>query len=383
MLKKIQAALASRLAPGEPLLAGVSGGPDSVALLDALVELGYRPHVCHLNHRWRGPESDADAEFVRELAGHYGVPVTIEARECRRDEDAARQVRLAFFESVAARTGIGTLALAHTADDQVETFLLRLIRGAGLQGLAGMLPEKQLGSLRVVRPLLTVTRAEVIEYLQARRLSWREDPSNADRRFLRNRIRHELLPLLEREYNPGIRQVLWRTAEILRAEAERDPVAAERHAVRQLSFRQVEALRQLAARHRWEIAPAGPWPLNLAGETVIPQLGVRFVAGAGAERGPHPPEAAVESFDAEALGDAPFVRTWKAGDRFQPLGMRGEKKLQDFFVDEKIPREQRGRVPLVCARDGRIAWVVGYRMAEPFKVTERTRRVLRVRAEPL
>jgi len=128
------------LTQGEPLLIGVSGGADSVALLDALVQSGYRPQVCHLNHQWRGAESDADAEFVRELAGRYGLPVTIESRAVAGDEDAARQARLEFFESVAARTGIHTLALAHTADDQVETFLLRLLRGAGAAGLVGIWP---------------------------------------------------------------------------------------------------------------------------------------------------------------------------------------------------------------------------------------------------
>jgi tRNA(Ile)-lysidine synthase len=373
------------LSLNEPLLIGVSGGADSVALLDALVQLGYRPHVAHLNHQWRGAESDADAQFVRELAGRYGLPATIESHRVEPNEDAARQARLAFFESVAARTGIHTLALAHTADDQAETFLLRLIRGAGLDGLAGMATEKQIGSLRIVRPMLTVRRGEVIEYLRSRQLTWREDASNADRRFLRNRIRHELLPLLEREYNPGIRDALVRTAEILRAEAERDPVAAERRAIRQLSFEQVEALRKLAAKEGWKTTEQ--WPLNLGGETRVAQLGVVLeCAGLPAlsdarkrQRGGKPPHSTEEHFDADALGEAPFIRTWREGDRFQPLGMTGEKKLQDFFVDEKVPRRSRGRVPLLCATDGRIAWVVGYRIAEPFKVTERTRRVVRIR----
>ena len=345
--------------PAEPLLVGVSGGADSVALLDALVQSGYKPHVAHLNHQWRGAESDADAEFVRELAGKYGLPVTIESRPVEHDEDAARQARFKFFESIR----IPVVGLAHTADDQVETFLMRLIRGAGTTGLAGMLPDRQIGSLRVIRPLLGVRRAEVIEYLKSRQLKWREDASNADRQFLRNRIRHELLPLLERDYNPGIRDVLLRTTEVLRAEFEADPVAAERRAIRQLSFEQVEALRKLATKEGWKTVEQ--WPLNLTGETAV--LDVRLVVGENGER-----------FDASALGDAPFLRTWREGDRFQPLGMTGEKKLQDFFVDEKVPRRERGRVPLLCAADGRIAWVVGYRIAEPFKVTPKTKRVLQI-----
>lgn len=372
------------------LLVGVSGGPDSVALLHALVKLGYRPHVCHLNHRWRGKASDADAKFVRVLAGQLGLPVTIGSRKVAHTEAAARQARQAFFERVAKKTGIRTLVLAHTADDQVETFLLRLLRGAGPTGLGAMWPERQIGKLRVVRPLLDVSRAEVLKYLSAEGLKWREDASNADRRFLRNRIRHELLPLLERDYNPGIRKVLRRTAEILRAEAAQEPVAWERRAIRRqlgnLGFRQVEEVRKRLS-HESQV--------RLSGQTAVRELGITFVGHS--ERSEESPSAAAttetlrsaqggkktERFDADALGPRPFVRTWRPGDRFQPLGMKGTKKLQDFFVDEKVPREERDRVPLLCASDGRIAWVVGYRIADPFKVTPATKRVVRLRVSAL
>jgi len=124
---------------------------------------------------------------------------------------------------------------------------------------------------------------------------------------------------------------------------------------------------------RKELEPvSGRWPLSLSGKTLVRELGVTFVVGGGGER-----------FDAEALGDNLFVRTWENGDRFQPLGMSEAKKLQDFFVDGKVPRRQRGRVPLLCAADGRIAWVVGHRIADPFKVTERTRRTVQMKAESI
>ena len=423
------------LEPGEALLVGVSGGPDSVVLLDTLVKSGWRPHVCHLNHQLRGPASDADAEFVRDLAVRYGLPNTIEWRKVAGDEDGARRARHEFFAKVAAQTGIQKLALAHTADDQVETFLLRLLRGAGVPGLVGIWPERQLGKLRVIRPMLKVRRTEVLEYLSAQGLKYREDASNADTRFTRNRIRHELLPMLERDFNPAIREVLLHTAEILRDEdfyllhhvaqrfymtvCQNDavnvkalancPVAIQRRVLRfwlggdaesgpRFTFDQIEAVRHAALgdspsaevdlpyelvvyrEYEWlrkdqrsELEPIrGLWPLSLCGETTIGELGVKFVIGEEGER-----------FDADALGDGLFVRTWENGDRFQPLGMSEAKKLQDFFVDEKVPRRRRGRVPLVCAADGRIAWVVGHRIADLFKVTERTRRVARVRAEAI
>jgi len=456
MLAKVQQAFASLLLPGEPLLAGVSGGPDSVALLDLLVAGGWRPHVCHLNHQLRGAESGADAEFVRQLANSYGLLCTIEHRDVAAFaaeqklslEEAARRARIGFFTDVAARAGANKLALAHTADDQVETFLLRLLRGAGVPGLVGIWPERKLGPLRLVRPLLKVRRLEVLEYLADKHLSYRTDSSNFDPRFTRNRIRHELLPALERDFNPAICDVLLRTAEILRDEdfyllkhvaetfylrASRDdalqaaklaeyPAAVQRRLVRfwlggedesgpRFAFDHVEAVRELAAskspsaevdlpgglvvyrEYEWlrkavreELAPVkGRWELNLDGETRIAELGARFDCR-GAVCGPaqvlriaeNDMKGQAESFDAEALGNQPFVRTWSEGDRFQPLGMKEPKKLQDFFVDEKIPRRRRGRVPLVCAADGRIAWVVGVRIAEPFKVTENTRRILRV-----
>jgi tRNA(Ile)-lysidine synthase len=426
MLSKLQPVLSKLLTPG---------GPDSVALLDALVKSGWRPHVCHLNHQLRGADSDADAEFVRQLAGQYGLSSTIESCQVASDEDSARRARHEFFMRVAEQTGVQKLALAHTADDQVETFLLRLLRGAGVPGLVGIWPERQFGPLRVIRPLLKVRRVEVLEYLSAQGLKFREDSSNADTRFTRNRIRHELLPLLEREFNPAIRDVLLNTAEILRDEdfyllhhvaqrfyvavCQNDavnvkalancPVAIQRRVLRfwlggnsengpSLGFDQIEAVRhaalgdspsaeidlpdelvvyreyewlQKASRRELE-AVRGRWPLSLSGETTIGELGVKFVIGEEGER-----------FDADALGQGLFVRTWENGDRFQPLGMSEAKKLQDFFVDEKVPRRRRGRVPLVCAADGRIAWVVGHRIGDPFKVTERTRRVVRVRAESI
>src|ERR1017187_4585467 len=441
MLSKAQTALAKMLEPGEPLLVGVSGGPDSVVLLDVLVKSGCRPHIVHLNHQLRGAESDADAEFVRQLAARYELPCTIETCKVAGDEESARRARHELFACVAERTGIKKLMLAHTADDQVETFLLRLLRGAGVPGLVGIWPERQLGTLRVIRPLLKVRRLEIIEYLAAKKLSYREDKSNTDTRFTRNRIRHELLPLLEREYNPAIRDVLLNTAEILRDEdfyllhhvaqrfymaaCQNDavnvrtlanyPTAIQRRALRfwlggdsengpSFTFDQIEAVRHAALGNapgaaidlpndlvvyreygwlqkarRKDLEPVkGNWPLRLSGETVIRELGVRFVLECSDES-PHPKEC----FDADVLGEGLFVRTWENGDRFQPLGMSETKKLQDFFVDEKVPRLKRGRVPLVCTADGRIAWVVGQRIAEPFRVRDDTRRIICLRTEAI
>ncbi len=213
----------------ERLVVAVSGGPDSVCLLHVLCglaqELGLTLHAAHLNHRLRGAEADADAAYVAELAGNLGVPVTIEARDVRAYrvekrlslEEAAREVRYGFLAGVVARVGAGRVAVGHTADDQVETVLMHLVRGSGTRGLRGLQPVTVLpsvgNSLTLIRPLLEVSRQETVEYCSYHRLNPRTDTSNRSLSPLRNRLRRQLLPLLRR-YNPGVEEALRRTARI-------------------------------------------------------------------------------------------------------------------------------------------------------------------------
>jgi tRNA(Ile)-lysidine synthase len=217
--------------PSEPALIGVSGGRDSVALLHALVARGFRQlFVCHFDHALR-PESAEDAGFVRRLARRWKLPVVIEredvARRAKRRkqslETAAREARYAFFARVAAARDCPRLLLAHHADDQVETFLFNLFRGAGAAGLAGMaiVSRRTIDGveLAIHRPLLGTWRAEIDAYLAAHALDFREDPSNADPRHTRNRLRHEVLPAIERAFGREVRQALWRASQVLRAES--------------------------------------------------------------------------------------------------------------------------------------------------------------------
>jgi tRNA(Ile)-lysidine synthase len=208
--------------PGDRVGVAVSGGADSVALLALLREsrdrLGIVLSVVHYNHRLRGNESDADAKFVQELAGSLEVPFLTASAETLHEanvEALARQDRYGFFEQLVREGRVGKVATAHTADDQAETVLARLLRGGGPAGLAGILPVVRSW---IVRPLLETRRAELRTWAVTRGLVWREDSSNQERRFLRNRIRHELIPQLERDYNPGIVNVLNHTAAVVRAE---------------------------------------------------------------------------------------------------------------------------------------------------------------------
>lgn len=215
--------------PNRRYLIGVSGGRDSVALLDLLAGFGYHKLVvCHLNHRLRGRSSDADARFVERLAAHYGFScvigredVAVRAEKSRESiETAARNARHEFFRKVAGSKKCDTIFLAHHADDQVETFLFNLFRGAGSAGLGSMRVETRHGSLRVVRPMLGVWRSEIDAYIAARRLKFREDASNSSLAHQRNRMRHRILPLLEKYFGRDIRQSVWRSADILSAENE-------------------------------------------------------------------------------------------------------------------------------------------------------------------
>ncbi|HEY8393911.1 MAG TPA: tRNA lysidine(34) synthetase TilS [Thermaerobacter sp.] len=298
------------LAPGQRVLVAVSGGRDSVVLLDVLVrlrtELGLAAlGVAHVDHGLR-PDSAADAEWVRDLAAGYGLPFFLRRVQVRpgreSPEAAARTARYRALWEMARAFGADRIALAHHADDQAETVLLRLLAGAGPSGLAGMRPRRG----RFVRPLLGVERAALAAYAAEQGLRWRDDPTNRDLSIPRNRVRHELLPLLERSYNPAVRRVLCRVAAIMAAEAEllarrtrrqlarlavlgegrgglpleefrRLPVADQRRLLqalyrrlsgRGLSFDAVERLRALArATAPSEEIPAGPLPVDTGPDT--------------------------------------------------------------------------------------------------------------------
>jgi len=467
MLKRVQATIEQHhlLAAGQHVLAAVSGGPDSVALLAALCRLRrplrFRLTVCHLNHRLRAKAAEADARFVARLARRLRVPCEQGRADVSRRaaqaavslEMAARAARHAFFARTARKVGADLVATGHTADDQAETFLLRLCRGAGGRGLGAMRYAVLLDGLRIVRPLLDVCRKEVLRFLHTHGLTWREDASNRDPAFLRNRVRHELLPLLARRLNPDIATALRRAAELARADelwleecthallrkAARPaakprldvdtlasaPLAARRRVIRlwlaqngvpldQIDFVACARAEQLVhgdgtsriaplpggwrvrreydellLSHRApeETAPP-PFRLRVAvpGDTVCSEQGLRvtteiapgIVRGGTARPGKMPARA---SLSLATLGRrALFIRAWRAGDRIAPLGLRGSKKLQDVFVDAKLPRTQRLRVPLFEAAR-QIVWVPGYRIAQGWEVRDADKPALQVRIQ--
>ncbi|MDQ1328427.1 MAG: tRNA(Ile)-lysidine synthase, partial [Candidatus Poribacteria bacterium] len=214
--------------PKDKIILAVSGGPDSTALLylmyDLMDELKYSLHIIHLNHNLRGEESDADEEFVREHAKKLDLPITVESINVKSMitskeslESGARRIRYKFYERVMSEIGANKVAQGHTADDQTETVIMRFLRGSGTKGLSGIPPIRD-GIY--IRPLIETTRREVEEYLQSLNINPRLDSSNISTEYERNKIRHELIPIIERNYSPNIKRILQQTADILREEED-------------------------------------------------------------------------------------------------------------------------------------------------------------------
>jgi tRNA(Ile)-lysidine synthase len=470
------------LTSGDIVVVGVSGGPDSLCLLHVLhtlaPELDTQLHVAHLHHSLRGAEADADAAFVAGIAATWGLPCTVEqadvaalaAQTGASLEETAREARYAFLGRLADRLDAQTVAVGHNADDQAETVLMHFLRGSGLAGLRGMTPQSSLPSPSVpgvrcqmssagchlIRPLLFAARSGILAYCSEHGLEARYDRSNEDTTFFRNRLRHELLPLLE-GYNPQIRRILGNTAAVLASDYEllRDnllaawpdvvaqeggdqlvlnldkwrqlPTALQRSVLREAIHRLRASLRNITYVHvdnaLWLLRtgttgdrmtlPAGleivlgydrfavgdegielpvddlpqmevEWlPLAVPGTTRLPGWQIETALLAPADLPPgwqanHDPWQA--SLDAGVLGPAPALRTRRAGDRLQPMGMAGRSKgLAELFTNAKIPAPARDRWPLLLTTAGDIAWVCGLRIDERARVTATTRRIMHVR----
>lgn len=458
------------LNPGDHVIVAVSGGADSVALLQALTLLSpeYKLNVtvAHLNHGLRGDESDGEEKLVRRLSADRGIPffsrrvdlLTLKTGRQRGHslEEIGRQERYAFFSSLAAEVGATRIALGHHREDQAETVLMNLIRGSGLEGLKGIPPVRD---GRLIRPLFEVGREEILAFLEAEGIPWIEDGSNRQDFYLRNRIRHQLLPLLK-EYNPRIVSSLERMSRIARREdaclketvgkilarwkipsALRDgavtlpipdflelPEAIQYRVLKTLLARlvpppfrvsaaHVEAVRGLirggggsnlaclpgrvlvkreAGRLTFfpTVGESGSAPQSVsAGRRVDPfsyaveipglieirEVG-RVVKTAFADREEIESDGGIRKaayFDLERISPPLVIRNRREGDRFQPLGMAGTKKLKAYFIDEKIPREQRDLIPLL-ADDHSVLWIAGLRLSERVRLSERTRRIVKI-----
>jgi tRNA(Ile)-lysidine synthase len=449
-------------APGQHVLVAVSGGPDSVALLSLLHRLTRTWRltltVVHCNYGLRGSESDDDESFVRTFCQERQLsliahrPMLAKRRQRSSLQAAARDARYDFMKQLAHEKGADCIAVGHTANDQAETVLMWLLRGAGMTGLAGMPYARE---DRIIRPLLASTRGEVLAYLDSEGLTYRHDSSNEKPLFHRNRLRKELLPVIT-QLAPAAIRVLQRQADLLRDDEHyldrvtsslvrtlvchdskggqrivrqafmELPVALQRRLVRRIlrtydeegrasSLRTVESVRRILLKGK-----SGARLFLKQSCVILDQEEARFISGvverdqrdgtesvqvksgvllppvpstvywtgtnqqiqlqlmsrcAAEETSKIPPEESV-LFDADRFSEPLLVRTWQAGDRFSPNGMKGKsQKLQDFFTNRKIARHVRKTVPLLVAPEG-ILWVMGMRQDERFVVREETTRCL-------
>jgi tRNA(Ile)-lysidine synthetase-like protein len=346
---------------GDHVLCAISGGPDSMALLHVLWEarerLGITLEVAAVDHGLR-PEAAAEIDLVRDRAAALELPFATIAVQVRRErrraslQDAARRARLAALAELAAGHGARRIALGHNADDQAETILFRIVRGTGLRGLAGIPYCRD----PFVRPLLDVRRAEILRYLARRSIPFATDPSNADPRFARARIRHQILPLLAGE-NPRVSDAL-----IALARQARQVVPA------------VPAAPVVGARA--PARPEGPPPAALRIEAPGRYRWAEGTLTVEETRADGP--RAAGDFDADRLGWPLIARPRRPGDRMRPRGGAGSRKLSDLMIDAKIARRARAALPVVTAADGGLLWVPGLRPAETARPSEMTRRLLRI-----
>ena len=426
------------------VLVGVSGGADSVALLLALSELNYTVAVAHLNHSLRGADSDEDATFVEALANRLAVPHFTRRVAFSSDdgniEASGRAARREFFNHILRESSFDKIALAHNQNDRVETFLLHLVRGAGMEGLVSMAPVTG----QIIRPLTETDRTSIEEYLRSRGQPWRTDSTNLDVSLTRNRMRHLTIPDLVRNFNPNLPVTLSRTIEVLQDEdrwmrqlaedwllehgaigedevdvdaialgAAPTPLirrvirAALRHAgstLNDVTFDQIEHVRELllegksgkliqipgeivASRDferlvfRKAIAPAPEFDYNLQipGIVHIPELCRAFRA----EIVDHEKISADGPrvfVDGGRLGPYVRIRNWKPGDYYRPVGLPAGK-LKKLFQRARIPRNQRGRWP-VFVTDSAIVWVASFPVSREFAPCGSSQKVVALEALP-
>lgn len=443
---------------GDRVLVAFSGGPDSCALLLLLDELKkkYGISLCagHVNHMLRGKESSEDEKWVKKTCEDLKIPCKTAKKNINKLkkkgeslEEAARRIRYEALEKIAKDFKANKIALGHNRNDQIETILFRIIRGAGEDGLSGIPASRDLtAGVKIIRPLLETERVEIDEYLKAKNIKPRIDSSNLDIKFFRNKIRHELIPYLEK-FNPKIQEGLLKIAQISRENSEYIRQTAQK-ILKDISMRMPDAVKididKLTAYPRMlrnnilrefakdfkgldyanlkeiekiidskranlvlrlssgiEIAKEYTnlfirrikttqksinnrnyfYTLEKEGKIFIPEA-EKTVSVSINEKDKKTALKFDDSnqtyFDAEKIKFPLTIRNRESGDRFSPFGMNKEKKLKDFFIDEKISVRERDSIPILVAKDGKILWIMGYRRSNLGIITKNTRKIIKV-----
>ena len=460
-LKKIDEVLNELISSGDRILVGVSGGADSIALLHVLNKFSFAKNytlvIAHVNYMARGEDSFEDAQFVKDVSIKLGLPffskeinVGEERLRFKKNfQEFARSVRYKFFEDTLKIIGGDKIAVAHSADDQVETILMNFIRGSGLTGLAGIPQVRG----KIIRPFLRFYRKDLEVYLENNKISFREDLSNSNNKYLRNRVRHELIPCLKL-YNPNIKKSLEKMALIvghddaLLDQLTRDtfkqkiqsqkpfgkkiswnindflsiPIALKQRLIRETFFQINGNILGLTDNHIRKIVRLFEFPK--VGKTLHMPRNIRVICSYDSvvfeQENKKPPSMVFNEgnslsipihipgfteltegeirmqtqilevkreissldpkkqafLDLDQTGLFIKVRYFRPGDRFCPLGMVGNKKLKSFFIDSKIPKSIRHRIPILTNAKDDIIWVYGQRIAHFCRVTDKTKKIL-------
>ena len=408
------------LMPGEKVLVALSGGADSVALFRVLIAMNYPIEAAHCNFHLRGEESNRDESFVRSLCEDFGVTLhvthfdtTAYAKERGISiEMAARELRYEWFGQLCVERGIETIAVAHHRDDSVETFLLNLIRGTGINGLKGIAPKNG----HIVRPLLMENRTSIEEYLQAIKQDYVTDSTNLQDEYMRNKIRLNILPLMK-ELNPSVSDSIFRTSRRLNEVADiynrerarslssimikepdgsfrisidgvRKDIAPEsllHEALSRFGFHSAQVedmLRCIAGEQSGKRFYAREWMVLRDREYLIVKKVITLdeLPELVIEESMYTPdfqlarEKDVACIDADKVKGELTVRRWEQGDKFVPFGMTGKKKVSDYLTDRKFTLYEKEKQCVVCCGDD-IVWVVNERSDNRYRVTENTKRI--------
>ena len=415
------------------ILLALSGGIDSMALLYLLYESGFSIEVAHCNFQLRGIDSEADEQFIRESCSALNIPVHVKRFDTDKQaksegisiQMAARNIRYSWFEELRKECNLDWIATAHHRDDQVETILMNLARGTGLKGMHGILPRQN----KIIRPLLFSDRTMIEDWMQEQKHAFREDGSNASLKYVRNKLRHQVVPILK-ELNPSLSSTIQENTERFAAseinlsyflEKERGSILKQKGEVQHISiselmkfpapfsilfyflseygFNDWKAINQILTsdpgkvifskthellkdRNELVLREIKTQDTNIFEifedtEQILVPISLNFntldIKNFTLDKSKH-----LAALDYEKLKFPLALRKWKKGDIFYPLGMRGKKKLSDFFIDEKFSLFEKENIWLLCSQ-GEIVWVVGHRMDERFKLVEPSQKVYLVK----
>ena len=425
------------IANGDRLVLALSGGIDSMVLADLLLKSKVQFVVAHCNFHLRGEESDGDEQLVRGFAEKNGIQCFVKHFDTEKYaaelgisiEMAARDLRYAWFEELRQQLDYDKIAVAHHADDQAETFFINLLRGAGLNGLKGMKPQNGV----IIRPMLWASREQIHRYAIENQIVWREDHTNAESVYLRNKIRNQLLPVFD-ELHLEARQGLYKSLEHLASEnelyrellQEKLNQIIERNgeilSIQQSAFNNqqtafqllFEWLRQygfntdqchfifaamkmrignkyyspthqlIIGRNELQLSEIktvenGEIQIEVGQEEIISPIHLRFSQFEKKSNFVIDKSPNVALLDADKMAFPLTLRHWRHGDRFRPLGMKGSKLLSDFFVDQKFSESQKQNAFLLVSEENQIVWVVGHRIDDRFKIEEGTQTIFECR----